>query len=163
MIGRKKFYHITSLFISLAILWVLLSGYYTGLLLSLGLFSTLFVTFISLRKGLLPYEQQENFFQFMKYIPYGFWLVIEILKSNIDVIKRILSPSLPISPRWVTIKSSQTSEFGEVVYANSITLTPGTISIDVNDNNIDVHALSESGVDGLATGEMDKRVTLAEK
>ena len=159
MIGRKKFYHITSLFISLAILWVLLSGYYTGLLLSLGLFSTLFVTFISLRKGLLPYEQQENFFQFMKYIPYGFWLVIEILKSNIDVIKRILSPSLPISPRWVTIKSSQTSEFGEVVYANSITLTPGTISIDVNDNNIDVHALSESGVDGLATGEMDKRVS----
>lgn len=99
----------------------------------------------------------------MKYIPYGFWLVIEILKSNIDVIKRILSPSLPISPRWVTIKSSQASEFGEVVYANSITLTPGTISIDVNDNNIDVHALSQSGVEGLATGEMDKRVTLAEK
>lgn len=163
MLGRKKFYHIASLFISLAILWLLLSGYYTGLLLSLGLFSTLFVTFISLRKGLLPYDQPENFFQFMKYIPYGLWLVIEIIKSNIDVIKRILSPSLPISPRWLTIKSSQTSEFGEVVYANSITLTPGTISIDVNDNNIDVHALSESGVDGLATGEMDKRVTLAEK
>lgn len=163
MLVRKKIYHITSLFISLAILWLLLSGYYTGLLLSLGLFSTLFVTFITIRKGLLPYEQRETFFRFMKYIPYGFWLVIEILKSNIDVIKRILSPSLPISPRWVTIKSSQTSEFGEVVYANSITLTPGTISIDVNDNNIDVHALSESGVDGLATGEMDKRVTQAEK
>jgi multicomponent Na+:H+ antiporter subunit E len=163
MLARNKFYHIASLFISLAILWLLLSGYYTGLLLSLGFLSVFFVTMISLRMGLLPYDQPETFFRFIKYIPYGFWLVIEILKSNIDVCKRILNPRLPISPRWVTIKSSQTSEFGEIVYANSITLTPGTISIDVNDNNIDVHALSESGVDGLETGEMDKRVSQAEK
>lgn len=163
MLDRNKFYHITSLFISLAILWLLLSGNYTGLLLSLGFISVFFVTMISLRMELLPYDQPETFFRFMKYIPYGFWLIIEILKSNIDVCKRILNPRLPINPRWVTIKSSQTSEFGEIVYANSITLTPGTISIDVNYNNIDVHALSESGVDGLETGEMDKRVSQAEK
>lgn len=99
----------------------------------------------------------------MKYIPYGFWLVLEILKSNIDVCKRILNPRLPISPRWVTIKASQNSEFAKIVYANSITLTPGTISIDVEDENIDVHALSDIGVEGLEAGDMDKKVSQAEQ
>jgi multicomponent Na+:H+ antiporter subunit E len=163
MLDRNKFYHIASFFISLAILWLLLSGHYTPLLLSLGLFSIILVIVISLRMNLLPYNQPETFFRFMKYIPYSFWLLIEILKSNIDVCKRILNPRLPISPRWVTIKSSQVSEFGKIVYANSITLTPGTISIDVEEDNIDVHALSESGVEGLAEGDMNNRVSQAEQ
>jgi len=163
MLDRNKFYHVGSLFVTLVILWLLLSGHYTSLLLSLGLLSILLVTLISLRMNLIAYRQPETFFRFMKYIPYGFWLVIEILKSNIDVCKRILNPNLPISPRWVTIKSSQFSEFGKIVYANSITLTPGTISIDVGEDNIDVHALSESGVEGLMTGDMDKRISQAEQ
>ena len=163
MLDRNKFYHISSLFISLAILWLLLSGHYTPLLLSLGLLSILLVTLISLRMNLLPYDQPETFFRFIKYIPYSFWLLIEILKSNIDVCKRILDPRLPISPRWVTIRSSQFSELGKIIYANSITLTPGTISIDVEGDNIEVHALSENGVEGLATGDMDKRISRAEQ
>ncbi|MBL1142871.1 MAG: Na+/H+ antiporter subunit E [Proteobacteria bacterium] len=163
MLDRNKCYHIASLFISLAILWLLLSGHYTLLITSLGLLSVLFVTLISLRMNLLPFDQPETFFRFMKYIPYGFWLVLEILKSNIDVCKRILNPRLPISPRWVTIKASQNSEFAKIVYANSITLTPGTISIDVEDENIDVHALSDIGVEGLEAGDMDKKVSQAEQ
>ena len=79
------------------------------------------------------------------------------------MIKRILNPKLPISPQWVTIQTTQDSDFSKVIYANSITLTPGTISMDVYGDKIDVHALSESGVDGLATGEMDKRVSKVEK
>ncbi len=163
MLDRNKFYHIASLFVTLVILWLLLSGHYTTLILSLGLVSILSVTLISLRMNLIAYDQPETFIRFMKYIPYSFWLVIEILKSNIDVCKRILNPSLPISPRWVTVKSSQFSEFGKIVYANSITLTPGTISIDVEGDNIEVHALSEIGVEGLATGDMDKRISQSEQ
>ncbi|HIF51459.1 MAG TPA: cation transporter [Thiotrichaceae bacterium] len=163
MLDRNKFYHIASLFISLAILWLLLSGHYTPLLLSLGLLSIILVTLIALRMNLIAFEQPETFIQFIKYIPYGFWLLIEILKSNIDVCKRILNPNLPISPRWITIKSSQFSEFGKIIYANSITLTPGTISMDVDENRIEVHALSEVGVEGLATGDMDKRISEVEQ
>ena len=79
-----------------------------------------------------------------------------------DVIKRILNPKLPISPRIVWIKSTQKDELARVAYANSITLTPGTISIDVEGNDIEVHALSESGVEGLATGDMDQRISKVE-
>lgn len=162
MSERKQYFHIAGLIFTISVLWLLLSGHYTPLILSLGLFSIILVTIISLRMNILRYEQPEVLSQLVKYLPYGFWLIGEILKSNIDVIKRIMNPALPISPRWVTIRTTQKTDFSKVIYANSITLTPGTISMDVEGNNIDVHALSESGVDGLATGEMDKRVSKAE-
>lgn len=162
MLDRNQILHIAGLVISLTALWLLLSGHYTPLLLSLGLLSVILVMMISLRMNLLAYEQPEVLIQLINYIPYGFWLIVEILKSNVDVCKRIVNPKLPISPRWVTIKSSQASDFSKMVYANSITLTPGTISIDVDGDNIGVHALSESGVEGLETNEMNNRVSQAE-
>ena len=163
MMLRNQYFHIAGLVFTLTTLWLLLSGYYTPLLLSLGLMSIIFVTLICLRMEIFTYEQPEILSQVIKYIPYTFWLVVEIFKSNIDVIKRILNPKLPVSPQWVTIQTTQDSDFSKVIYANSITLTPGTISMDVYGDKIDVHALSESGVDGLATGEMDKRVSKVEK
>ena len=99
---------------------------------------------------------------FIKFIPYGFWLIIQILKSNIDVCRRILNPKLPINPQLVKVKSTQTSNLAKVIYANSITLTPGTISIDLDGSEIEVHSLSEKGVDELKTGTMDKKITDAE-
>jgi len=162
MFDRNKFIHIVGLVITLAGLWLFLSGHYTPLLLSLGLLSILLVTIISLRMNLIAYNQPEALLQIAKFIPYGFWLIVEILKSNIDVCKRILDPKLPISPRLITVTSSQLGDFAKVVYANSITLTPGTISIDVEGDDIEVHALSENGAEGLATGEMDKRISKVE-
>ncbi len=162
MLEQNKIFHIVSLIISLALLWLLLSGHYTPLLISLGLLSISFVVAISLRMNLIAYEQPEVIIQFIKYIPYGFWLIIEIIKSNIDVCKRILHPALPIKPGLITVKASQRSELAKVTYANSITLTPGTISIDVRGNAIEVHALADSGIDGLETGEMDRRISNAE-
>ena len=163
MPNSNKIIHIGGMLITLLALWLLLSGHYTPLLLSLGFLSVALVTLICLRMNIFTFEQPEILSQIIKYIPYVFWLIIEIVKSNIDVIKRILNPSLPISPQWVTIRATQKSDFSKVVHANSITLTPGTISMDVDGNNIDVHALSESGVNGLASGEMDNKVTKAEK
>ncbi len=163
MLDRNKIFHIAGLIISLALLWLLLSGHYTPLLLFLGLLSIVLVTIISLRMNLIAYDQPEIVLQFIRYIPYGFWLTVEILKSNIDVCKRILNPGLPINPDLITVKSSQRSDFAKVTFANSITLTPGTISIDVEGSNIEVHSLSEIGIEGLETGEMDKRITRAEQ
>jgi multicomponent Na+:H+ antiporter subunit E len=162
MFDRNKIFHIAGLVIILAILWLLLSGHYTPLLLSLGLLSIILVTIICLRMNLMAYNQPEALLQLSKFIPYGFWLIVEILKSNIDVCKRILNPKLPISPSLITVKASQQSDFAKVVYANSITLTPGTISIDVEGCDIEVHSLSDVGVEGLATGEMDKRISKVE-
>ena len=163
MVDRNKIIHIGGLLISLGILWLLLSGHYTPLLLSLGLLSVILVTIISLRMNLIVYDEPEVFIQILSYIPYGFWLILEILKSNIDVCKRILNPSLPIKPALIKVLASQQGELAKVTYANSITLTPGTISIDVDGDTIEVHALADTGITGLETGEMDKRITKAEQ
>jgi len=162
MSERIKYLHISGLISSQAVLWLLLSGHYTPLLLGLGSISIILVTIISLRMNLIVYHQPEIGLQILSFIPYGFWLLIEILKSNIDVCKRILNPSLPIKPSLITIKSSQRSELATVAFANSITLTPGTIAIDVNGNMIEVHSLADAGIEGLETDEMNRRVKQAE-
>lgn len=156
---KGKSIHVAGMLITLVSLWLLLSGHYTVLVTSLGLLSVLLVAWISIRMDLLKYEQPDVFFQTVRSVPYGFWLLKEIFFSNIDVIKRILDPALPISPQLLNIPLTQKHGLARVAYANSITLTPGTISIDVEGDYIEVHALAESGVEGLLTGEMDKRIT----
>ena len=89
-------------------------------------------------------------------------MLVEIIKSNLDVTKRILSPTMPISPTLIRIPASQQTMVGQVTYANSITLTPGTISIDVDDGMIEVHALTRETAETLRTGEMDRRITAME-
>jgi multicomponent Na+:H+ antiporter subunit E len=97
---------------------------------------------------------------FFLYLP---WLVWQILKSNIDVARIILSRDLPISPRLVRVTSSQKTPTGKVIHANSITLTPGTLSLDVRDGQILVHALTAESAEAVAAGEIDRRVTRIER
>ena len=94
------------------------------------------------------------------YLP---WLLWQIFKSNIEVSRIILNPKLPISPRLLKVKSSQQTTTGEVLYANSITLTPGTISLDVQGSTILVHALTEESAQGVENGDMDRRVSQLER
>tara|TARA_Y100001970_G_scaffold47273_1_gene59754 strand:- start:5445 stop:5795 length:351 start_codon:yes stop_codon:yes gene_type:complete len=87
------------------------------------------------------------------------WLMTEIVKANFDVTKMVLGLT-PISPTMVQIKATQKTDLGLVTFANSITLTPGTISIDLDqDGHILVHAISREGAEAVADGEMDRRVT----
>jgi multicomponent Na+:H+ antiporter subunit E len=95
----------------------------------------------------------------LAYIP---WLLWQIFKANVHVGLRILNPKLPISPRIVKAVTSQRGDMGRVIYANSITLTPGTVSLQVEDDHILVHALTEESADGLADGDMDRRVSWTE-
>lgn len=142
----------------MAAMWLLLSGHYEPLLLGFGVVSCVVVVAISLRMDVVDREGHPVHLGrgALTYIP---WLLIEIAKSNIDVARRILDPRLPISPTRLKVKASQTSELGQVVYANSITLTPGTVSMVVQDGYIDVHALTADGARSLAAGDMDRRVT----
>ena len=94
------------------------------------------------------------------YLP---WLAWQVAKANADVALRILVPAKGISPRVIRVPSTQRSDVARTVYANSITLTPGTISIDVGRDEITVHALAREGAEELAGGEMGERVTALEK
>jgi multicomponent Na+:H+ antiporter subunit E len=91
------------------------------------------------------------------------WLIMEIAKSSWDVSRRILDPRLPISPTLARFRPSQKSELGLVIHANSITLTPGTVAVEVEAGEFLVHALTREGAAGLAGSEMDRRVAALEQ
>ncbi len=145
------------LLIPLIAAWLLWSGMYKPLLLGLGLFSCVLTIFIKYR---MEYFQTEVFaLQFgRRLIGYWLWLAKEVVKSSLDVARIILTPSLPISPQVVTIKASSEQPVDQATLANSITLTPGTLALDVYKGEITVHALTEAGADELRKGEMDRRI-----
>jgi multicomponent Na+:H+ antiporter subunit E len=142
--------------------WLLLSGYFDNpMLLTFGVLSCVLVIVIGQRMRLFETDIPSLPFT-LRMVAYFPWLMWEIVKSNIDVTRRILDPKLPISPLVFRVKTSQRSDLGRVLYANSITLTPGTVSISVNDDEIEVHALAHEAAEGLQTGEMDRRCSWVE-
>jgi len=143
-------------------LWLLLSGHYDNpLLLTLGVISSIAVVFIAQRMDVIDHESVSLRLRF-GFIGYLGWLAKEIVLANIAVAKIIISPSLPLSPLLFRVKTSQKTDVGRVTHANSITLTPGTVSVEVEDGDIIVHAIAGKLASDMAKGEMDRRVTAVE-
>ncbi len=145
------------------ILWVLLSGYFTPLLLSFGVLSSTLVALLAWRMEVIDRERLPLRLNINSHIfSYWPWLLWQIVKANIDVTRRILDPKLPIGPTLFSMKLPQSSDLGQVIYANSITLTPGTITTYLSDGRIDVHALTQEAADEVLEGEMSRRVVALE-
>ena len=89
---------------------------------------------------------------------YWLWLLVEIVKSSIEVARLILKPSLPISPTVVELDAATDSEVGQVIFANSITLSPGTVTLDVDEGRTVVHCLTQEGAAALQNGEAQRRL-----
>ena len=159
--GVDRIVHCLSLLIALFATWLLLSGYFQAFMLTLGILSCILVVAIALRMDVVDREAFP-FHLTPRIVFYCAWLLKEIWIAAVDVTKRVLSPKMPISPTLIDLETTQHSDLGQVIYANSITLTPGTFTIRVYENRVLVHALSQEGADGLAGGEMDRRVTALE-
>ncbi len=154
--------HIISLSLILAAIWLLNSGHYTTLILSLGAGSIAFVVFIAHRMDVVDHESQP--LHLTRHFPYYYWwLTLQVAYANIDVVKRIWMGNSSINPAMGKLKVSQTTDMGKVIYANSITLTPGTVSVDIQDDTITVHALTQEALSDLEAGEMDRQVTRLEE
>lgn len=138
--------------------WLLLSGHYSGLFLSLGVASTILAVVIASRMEIVDRETYPLPLN-LSALMFWFWLAGEVVKANLDVARRILTPSIPISPTVFSLKASQRTDLGRVTFANSITLTPGTVSVDLQGDTIEVHALTREAAQALQKGEMDRRVT----
>lgn len=158
------------LFAALYGLWLLLSGHYTPLLLALGAMSSALVVFVAHRLGL---DDQEGVpFEFLPVLwRFWPWLGGEIAKANLEVVRLILAPRLDISPVLVRFTPTQRTPVGLVTHANSITLTPGTVTVEIEeDGSFLVHALTHEFGEGVAQsvgaerveGEMGRRVTALE-
>lgn len=147
------------LIIALTLLWLLLSGIYKTLILVLGAVSIAIVAFLSIKMGVLLHRGQPLYFRAHHIVQYTCWLVKEILKCNVDVVRQIFDPKLPIDPLLKAIPAKQKTEVGRVTYANSITLTPGTVAINIATNgDILVHALNKESIKELEQGGMADKV-----
>ena len=149
-----------TLFIILFGFWLLMSGYYTPLILSLGVISCILCVYLTIKGKFLDNETLPVYF-FPRLIQYTLWLIKEILKSNITTAKVIIMKSE--EPELFSVKATQKTNEGKVTYANSITLTPGTVTTQIKNDIFEVHALTKDFGDDVRSSEMDKMVTWLEK
>lgn len=162
LLGRASVRHILSLGTALAILWILLSGYFAPLLLGLGLLSVALTLYIAHRMDIADHEGHPIHLSSRIFL-YWPWLLWEIVKANLDVARAIISPKMPLHLSLFTVTASQKTELGHTLYANSITLTPGTVTVGLDGNTLTVHALLNSAKEGLETGDMDRRCAQVEE
>ncbi len=147
----------------LFVLWLLLSGLFKPLLISLGIISSLATVMIAVRMGILKPEIKPIRYSLPSVPAYLVWLMMEIAKSNWAVTKTIFAGKNAIRQKLFHVPVTQQSDIGKVLYANSITLTPGTITVETEDGYFLTHALSYAPSDLDALADMDKRVTALEK
>ena len=142
--------------------WLLLSGYYQPLMLFFMVVSVAVVLFITQRMQADQFEINP-LARIGKITLFFFWFVVEIIKSNI-VVAKCVWVGKSVRPAMREVRFTQKTRAGRVLYANAITLTPGTLSMDLDEENqtILVHALSPDMLDDLDKGEMDKRICQVE-
>jgi len=146
--------------------WLILSGVFDIKFLIIGLVSSLIIAWLT--RSLLRLNstsgQSETFlaydFPYLRFLVYCIWLLGEVIKSNIYVVKLVLNPRMPIEPTVISFKRSMSNPTAHITLANSITLTPGTITIDIVDGVYYVHAITEELGLGLVPhgGDMANRV-----
>jgi multicomponent Na+:H+ antiporter subunit E len=146
-----------AVFLILFAFWLLLSGHYDLFHLSLGVLCSLLVAFLShdlLIENISGLKRLKKTWRFVLYVP---WLIYQIVVANLHVAYLILNPKV-IDPRIVRFKTRLKSQFSMVTLGNSITLTPGTITMDIIDGEFVVHALSKKVADDILSGEMERRI-----
>lgn len=148
---------ILPLAIALAVLWALLSGHTEPLIVIEGVLSIAFVIWIAARMKVFDRESYP-FTLIPRLLGYWFWLLWEIIKSSVDTARRALGRKSSVQPVVFDAPASQRTDLGLVVHANSITLTPGTVSLEVEDGSFRVHALHPDVAEDALNSGMDARV-----
>ena len=147
------------LFVFYFVIWLLLSGHYDPLLLTLGVLSCITCLYVTWKAKFID-EEGLPLHLLIRLPIYTLWLFNEIIKAYIDTAKIIIFNNP--DPQNFRVKSSQKTEAGKVTYANSITLTPGTVTTVLDGDILEVHALSSDMADDVKSGAMDKKVSWLE-
>jgi multicomponent Na+:H+ antiporter subunit E len=129
---------------------------------SLGAFSCVLSVYLANRMGF--FRHQQDLLKLLPRLPgYWLWLLKEIIVSSWDVAKIILKPSMPISPTVVVLTSEAKTDVGQVVFGNSITLSPGTVTLDLHEGQVMIHCLNSQSAKELQEGEANRRAAALEK
>lgn len=154
--------YLLSLAIILALLWLGLSGVYKPLLFALGAASVAFVVWMSRRMEVVGVEHNPVLYTWRLPV-YWAWLSWEIIKSNIEVARAALAPDRHLHPRIVTVPVRLGSPIAKVTYANSVTLTPGTVTLLLETDSLEAHALTRSSAEALQSGAMERKIAWLEQ
>jgi multicomponent Na+:H+ antiporter subunit E len=160
--GEATLSSVLLLLITLMICWLLWSGLYKPLLMGLGVFSCVLSVYLANRMGVFRHHQ--GLLKLLPRLPgYWLWLLKEIVVSSLDVAKLILKPSMPISPTVVVLTAENKTDVGQVIFGNSITLSPGTVTLDLHEGQVLIHCLSSDSAKELEKGEANRRAAALEK
>jgi len=144
--------------IAMFIFWILLSGEFTFILITSGVVASLITAYLShdifIGKADLKTETG-RVFKFIVYIP---WLLWEIILANVEIAYLVLSPKPLVDPQIVRFKNDLKTDLGIVTLAHSITLTPGTVTVDANREEFVIHAIWQKSAEGIISGEMQRKV-----
>jgi multicomponent Na+:H+ antiporter subunit E len=149
-------------FLVLFATWLTLSGQPSPFLVASGALCSAGIVALMIRLELLgsgPWPLRLGRLLF-SYLP---WLAWQVLKANLDVARRVWSPRLDIEPRLIRIKNGPRTAAGTALHANSITLTPGTVTVAVSEQELLVHALTETAAADLERGAMRDRIQALER
>ena len=149
--------HYPTAFGVLAIFWLLLSGHLDALMLTLGLVSVLSTLWLLHRMDRVD-GQVSPLYPSLQMLHFGLWLMWCVVRSNILLARRIWDPRMPIYPTWTQLETKVQTPLEKALYANAITLTPGTLTTDVCDRHFMVHSLCREGIEELRTGDMERRI-----
>lgn len=157
-IGGMTIGRVVALTGALAALWLGLSGYFdNATLLGFGMLSVVITVWLTWHMGILDREGVPTRV-FPGIIGYMVWLTVEIGKANALVAREVLRPSLKLSPKMIRVPAYQTTDLGKTIFGNSVTLTPGTVTVDVDRDTLVIHALTEDLADEAAIAVMGDKV-----
>lgn len=148
-----------SLALFLFAFWLLMSGHYTLWLVGAGLLVSVGIAFVG-RVTAFADEEGHPVERIVAGLSYWPWLAVEIIKSSVGVARVIIDVRRPVAPEFFELDTGRKSVVGAVTYANSITLTPGTVTVGIDRERrlFRVHALSKAAADDLKEGGMERRV-----
>lgn len=149
--------HTFSFIATLAVFWELMSGHTSALLLGLGGASVALVIFIVHRMNIIDHETHPVGLV-LRLPKFLFWLLMDLVASNINVMKRVWQVKPDISPSVLKFKLDHSSDMEKVIFSNAITVTPGTITIDLQKDTMLVHALTDDASSNIRSGEKTEKV-----
>jgi multicomponent Na+:H+ antiporter subunit E len=155
--GRSRNLRRLTVFLILFAFWLIFSGHFDPLHISLGLICTSLVALFSYDLLLPDVTFPTKLLSTWRFLGYVPWLISRIVVANLHVVYLVLRPG-EIRPRLVRFKTSLTGDLSRVTLGNSITLTPGTLTMDIDGGEFYVHALSDKAAADVVTGEVERRV-----
>lgn len=154
--GRYRNIIVQAVFLMAA--WLILSGHYDLLHILYGVVSVALVVGLNLKLRQVPLVANEPAgmasIRIVRLPIYLLWLLVQIIRSGIYVVGVVLHPRMPVQPEILHFRSRQPGVMAKVILGNSITLTPGTLTLDILGDEFTVHALTRETARGLYEGSM---------